>query len=227
MLRRIEANHMNFQDHIRRYLELVASANRLFEAVHREHGHLMGCKPGCDECCSVYYELSLIEAFVINGMFDQVVSRSAARRALKRAESVEPLFLKAKEDLLTAPQDTATQAGLQEAAARIRLQCPLNEEGGCVLYEYRPITCRLYGVPQKISGRVVSCPRSGFLKGDLYTTVDVDDMQRRLFEFSREFLEDMVGVGPSAPPGPLFFIATALRTRFDKGFFLSLREGLQ
>jgi len=218
---------MNLQDHIHRYLELVESANRLFEAVHSQHGHLMGCRPGCDECCSVYYELSVIEAFVVNGMFGQVVSRSAARRALKRAELVQPLFIKAKEDLLTVPEEMRSEEGLQEAAARIRLQCPLNEEGGCVLYEYRPITCRLYGVPQKIAGRVVSCPRSGFLKGDRYNTVDVDDIQRRLFEFTREFLEDMVGVGPSAPPGPLFFMATALMTRFDKDFFLSLREGLR
>ena len=48
---------MNLQDHIRRYFQLVASANTVFEAVQREHGHLMGCKQGCDECCSVYYEL--------------------------------------------------------------------------------------------------------------------------------------------------------------------------
>jgi Fe-S-cluster containining protein len=175
----------------------------------------------------VYYELTLIEAFVVNGMFGRTVPRPVARRALKRAESVEPLFLKAKTDLISVPTETVTAEGLQEAAAKIKLQCPLNEEGGCVLYEYRPITCRLYGVPQKIANRVVSCPRSQFAKGDRYTTVDVNEIQTRLFEFAREFLEDMIGEGPSSPPGPLFFMATALKTQFDKDFFLSLKEGLR
>ncbi len=185
-----------------------------------------GAQHGCDDCCSVYYELSLIEAFVINGMFGEIVPRATARRVLKRAESLEPRFLQAKESLQALPSEITGDDGVQEAAAKIRLQCPMNEEGGCVLYEYRPITCRLYGVPQKIANRVVSCPKSEFLKGESYTTVDVDEVQARLFEFSREFLVDMIGEGPSTPPGPRFFMATALRTRFDKEFFLSLKEDL-
>jgi hypothetical protein len=217
---------MNLQAHIRRYLELVASADRMFEAVRADHGHLMGCKPGCDDCCSVYWELSLIEAFVINGMFGEAVPRAIARRVMKRADAIEPLFRQARESLQALPPEFVGEEALQEAAAKIRLQCPLNEEGGCVLYEYRPITCRLYGVPQKIVNRVVSCPRSQFVKGESYVTVDVDEIQARLFEYSAEFLVDMIAVGPSKPPGPLFFMATALKTRFDKDFFLSLREDL-
>ncbi len=56
--------------------------------------------------------------------------------------------------------------------------------------------------------------------------MDVDEIQARLFEFSREFLMDMIGAAPSTPPGPLFFMATTLQTRFDKDFFLSLKKGL-
>ncbi len=128
---------------------------------------------------SVYFELSLIEAFVINGMFGEVlVRRATARRVLKRAESLEPRFLQAKESLQALPSEIIGDDGVQEAAAKIRLQCPMNEAGGCVLYEYRPITCRLYGVPQKIAkNRVVSCPKSEFLKGESYTTVDADEVR--------------------------------------------------
>ena len=160
-------------------------------------------------------------------MFGRTVNRGTARRVLKRAEAVEPRFVEAKKDLIALPSEVVTAEGLQEAAARIKLQCPLNEEGGCVLYEYRPITCRLYGVPQKIANRVVSCPRSKFSKGDRYTTVDVDEIQARLFEFSRDFLEDMIDERPFSRPGPLFFMASALKTQFGRNFFLSLKEGLR
>ena len=30
-----------------------------------------------------------------------------------------------------------------------KILCPLNRESGCCLYEYRPIRCRLHGVPEK------------------------------------------------------------------------------
>ena len=39
---------------------------------------------------------------------------------------------------------------IDEADARgetPRIMCPLNEKGLCVLYEYRPMVCRLHGVP--------------------------------------------------------------------------------
>ena len=41
-----------------------------------------------------------------------------------------------------------------EEAARIKCRCPLlGDDDRCLLYQARPITCRLYGVPTAIAGQ--------------------------------------------------------------------------
>jgi Fe-S-cluster containining protein len=214
---------MNLQDHVRRYLELVDQAEELFETVQRSHGNLMACRPGCDDCCYVYFKVSLIEAFVIREMFRQNLSGVAQERVLARAENAEPLFREA--EMLLLGQGRGGKHELLETASRIKIPCPLNEDHTCVLYDYRPITCRLYGTPQKIADRAVSCPRCGFSEGAKYMTVDVNEIQRQLCEYSRELLKDLIGIDVPAP-GPGYSLPETLRTAFDKNFFLALRDSL-
>ena len=40
-------------------------------------------------------------------------------------------------------------ADLEKAGKPVRLMCPLNSEGLCVLYPYRPMICRLHGIPHE------------------------------------------------------------------------------
>lgn len=216
---------MNIQEHIHRYLELAARADRLFASVERVHGDLMPCKPGCDDCCSVYFELALIEAFTLSGMFRRHVKGLRRDRVLARAEKAEPLFLEAER--LLSGVSASGRDDVVACASRLKIPCPLNEDGCCVMYEFRPITCRIYGTPQNIGDRVVSCPRTGFVKGRKYTAVNVDAIHRELYEYSREFLIDLIGAAPTVPPGPLFSIPLALKTSFDKAFFVSLSQALE
>ena len=77
---------------------------------------------------------------------------------------------------------------LMEMAAE-RVRCPLlNSDGMCDLYEYRPITCRLYGLPTAIGGIGHTCGRSGFVEGQQYPTVNLDIIQKKLYEISAEFV---------------------------------------
>ena len=62
----------------------------------------------------------------------------------------------------------------------------LDGEDRCLLYEARPITCRLYGVPTAIGGQGHVCGFSAFEKGKAYPTVHLDKIQARLDELSRE-----------------------------------------
>ncbi|MBU2621711.1 MAG: hypothetical protein KKD92_05280 [Proteobacteria bacterium] len=39
---------------------------------------------------------------------------------------------------------------LDKAGLPVRLLCPLNYEGMCILYEYRPMICRMHGLPHEI-----------------------------------------------------------------------------
>jgi Fe-S-cluster containining protein len=209
-------------------MELVAQADDLFRTVERVHGELMPCRLGCNDCCSVYFELSLIEAFTMSAMFRQTLSQETQTRVLTRAEMVEPLFVDAKTELqCVGTGDSRDRGHRVDAASRLKIPCPLNEDGSCVLYEHRPITCRLYGIPQNLGDRVVSCPRTGFRKGRKYHTVNVCDIQSKLFEYSSDLLSDLLGLAPPVPLGPLVFVPVALRTHFGKEYFLTLGQALE
>ncbi|WP_337391828.1 hypothetical protein [Desulfovibrio sp.] len=74
-----------------------------------------------------------------------------------------------------------------EEAARIKCRCPLlGDDDRCLLYQARPITCRLYGVPTAIAGQGHVCGFAAFEKGKSYPTVYLDKIQSRLEDLSRE-----------------------------------------
>jgi len=73
-----------------------------------------------------------------------------------------------------------------------RIRCPLlNEKELCDLYEYRPITCRFYGVPTAIGGAGHTCGKSGFKQGEKYPTVNLDAVHSKLQQISAELLRDI------------------------------------
>lgn len=213
---------MNLQEHIRRYLELVQRADHIFETVRKKHPDLIICRSGCDDCCSVYFQLSFIEAFYLSGLFKQSLEPSVRERVMHQLDLLEPHYRNAEALLAGAEEQDKI-----EIASKLKTPCPLNEGHGCVLYEHRPITCRLYGIPQKIGNKVISCPNNFFRRGENYVTVDIDEIQKILHGYSRDFLIDLIGVGPKTPFTPTFSMPNVLKTNFDRNFFLDLREALQ
>ena len=74
--------------------------------------------------------------------------------------------------------------------AKARIRCPLlNDNNECILYPYRPITCRVYGIPTMIQGVPRVCGKAGFKKEQSYPTFNLDGVHRELFELSKELLE--------------------------------------
>ena len=75
------------------------------------------------------------------------------------------------------------------------MACPLLQKGRCLLYESRPVTCRLYGVPTASGGQAHTCHKAGFQQGGTYTTVDLDAVNQALNQLSSALLEKW----PQAP----------------------------
>jgi Fe-S-cluster containining protein len=83
---------------------------------------------------------------------------------------------------------------LERQGRPVRVMCPLNEQGRCILYDHRPMICRLHGIPNAMrrpDGRLLTGPgcddfylQSGPAGGDpldrtpLYTAMA--DLERRL-----------------------------------------------
>jgi len=220
---------VNLKEHIQRYLKLAARTDQLFDEVRRVHEDLMPCKLGCNDCCSIYFELSLIEAYVIQGFFEERISAARKKDVREKSLVVEPLYR--NEKLVSARMrelgESESEEFITRNVATARIPCVLNHDGSCILYENRPLTCRLYGTPQRIEDKITACPKTGFRKNERYLSVEVTRINQLLYDYSREFLVDLIGMAPRSFPGIVMPIPTALNTSFDRSFFLSLKDSLE
>ncbi len=216
---------MTLKEHIQRYLDFQNRADEIFASVRSEYPDLVRCAPGCDECCSVYFDLSLIEAFFIRGMLTQQIQGDQRDTVLQKAQDLASAFELAKETISKTMQaGKASPDAIENEAAKLKIECPLRDKGSCVLYDYRPMTCRLYGIPQRLGDRVVCCPKTGFNSGEKYSTVDIDGVNRQLRYFSEKLLRELLGELPVSVSTVRISMSKALLTCFDKDFFIALRD---
>ena len=96
----------------------------------------IACKKDCEWCChqpvyALSYELDYLNHFIITRFSKQKQKEISARAAIKRKK------LEGME---------------KEQLANSKYPCPLLENGSCIAYQARPISCRIY-----LSMEVKSC----------------------------------------------------------------------
>jgi Fe-S-cluster containining protein len=174
----------------RKYEEFVQQMDGVFESVREQYDACVKCKLGCSDCCHALFDLTLVEAMYLNHHFLEKVAETerdgileASNKADRHVYQLKKKAFKAVE----AKEKSEEQVLLEMAAERVR--CPLlNKEDRCDLYAYRPITCRLYGIPTSIGGRGHTCGLSDFKEGESYPSVNLDIVHQRLHQLSQELV---------------------------------------
>jgi Fe-S-cluster containining protein len=182
----------DFTPYFKKYEALVAKADEAFERVRQAYAECVKCEEKCADCCYALFDLTLIEALYINYKFNEKVKGPEKAELLEKANladrRVHQLKRKAQKDL----QAGKTEEEILAALALERVRCPLlNQEELCDLYDNRPVTCRLYGIPTAIAGAGYSCGKSGFEKGAQYPTVNLDAVNTQLPQISAELIRDL------------------------------------
>jgi len=132
-----------------RYLPLLDRLALLFEQMDAAYSAVAGqygfqCHGCVDNCCQTrFYHHTLIEyLYLMEGMH-------ALGAGAKR------------EILLHARQVCEKMAEADRRGKAFRVMCPLNRDERCILYPYRPMICRLHGIPhelRRVDGSVVKMP---------------------------------------------------------------------
>jgi len=183
---------MDFTSYFQTYEALVAKADAAFTRVRNEFPECVKCHQECSDCCYALFDLSLIEALYINHRFTEKFRGSARDALVEKANRTDRTLARIKRDAAKALESGQSEDAVLEALAEERVRCPLlNDDNLCDLYPYRPITCRLYGIPTAIGGRGYTCGLSGFTPGQAYPTVNLDTIQARLQEISATLLRDI------------------------------------
>lgn len=138
------------------YRKLLAEVDAWYRSAKAEHPGQVPCEKGCRECCLGLFDVSLADRDLLReGLagLDPEARRDIESRAahlLEELRRIEPeLGLTLDGWDAREIDDLCDQAG--------PVECPvLGREGDCRLYEHRPLTCRMSGIPVvDASGRQV------------------------------------------------------------------------
>lgn len=132
-----------------RYGALLGEVDVWFQHCLEQYPELISCRNGCSECCRGLFDITLLDALYLRRGFDMLPGplktelKLAASRRLTLLSEVNPAFFEPW--LLNGiPEDDWDALMPEEDETPCLL---LSETGGCLVYDYRPMTCRLNGIP--------------------------------------------------------------------------------
>lgn len=120
--------------YLQRLGQIYAGIDSFYSAAQR-HYHF-ACQGCTESCCTTkfYHHTVAEEMYLAEGLKGLPEDEKAA--VLSRAAETLRVYSSSPED--------------------VQAMCPLNEQGLCVLYDHRPMICRMHGVPYEVHGRDLS-----------------------------------------------------------------------
>lgn len=111
-----------------RIAEIFEAIDKAYLEAQRVYG--FGCEGCADNCCvTKFHHHTLIEEMYLSEGFKRL-GENKKKNIITSAENVVQVHNTSAED--------------------VRVMCPVNEDGRCVLYEHRPMICRIHGVPYEV-----------------------------------------------------------------------------
>jgi Fe-S-cluster containining protein len=168
------------------YRALLETVDAWFTRCMGTAGRSIQCRPGCSGCCRGLFDITLMDAALLRRGFDLLPERvrapvsAKAQTRLSELQERWPGF--GPPYLLNHLPDAAWTEMPEEDAT----PCPLlGEDGRCLVYAWRPMTCRLHGLPNiDLSGESFSdaCCTLNFADADPLSLPELRWIFRRTFE---------------------------------------------
>jgi Fe-S-cluster containining protein len=184
------------------YQRLLGRIDTWFAAAALRHPEQIRCGKGCSGCCRGLFDITILDGALLQQGFAQlpptvrgeVLEKATARLARMQQlwpELAPPYLLNHRPDEeweQLMPDDDETPCVL------------LDDHGHCLVYDHRPMTCRLHGLPLvDISGEVMHdewCTEN-FMDTDPLALTDLaapfDEIFRQEVMLGREFSRALLG----------------------------------
>ncbi len=181
---------IDLKEHFKKYEALVSNIDALFERVKKEFPKEVFCREKCSDCCYALFDLTIIEALYLNHKFKEKFKGVEKSRLIDEAAKIDRATVKLKREAYKEFKDGKNEVDILGKMAKERMRCPLlGSDNLCILYESRPLTCRLYGIPTSSSGMSHICGRTNFKEGEKYPTVNMDALYSKLQLISAELIK--------------------------------------
>ncbi len=145
----LENNHaVDLSTYFAEYEALVHKIDEDLEALKDSYPQALSCGAERDDCCYRYIDLDLIEAIYLSNTMNRLLGSDVRKRvihtAVKIGQTTKKMMARVKQK---GGGSEAAKEDLVEAYAGEKILCALNNKHRCALYKYRPLSCRLQGVP--------------------------------------------------------------------------------
>ncbi|MGD9823691.1 YkgJ family cysteine cluster protein [Desulfobacter sp.] len=183
---------MDLDKHFVKYEAVVGMVDQVFDRVKKEFPKEVFCREKCSDCCYAIFDLTLIEALYLNHKFNETFSGNEKADFIAIADKTDRALAKMKRDAYKKVKQGADQLEIVAKMSQERVRCPLlGENNLCRMYEYRPITCRVYGIPTSTAGASHICGRTNFVQGKPYPTLNMDKIYTQLQLLSAELVKEI------------------------------------
>ena len=183
---------LNLREHFVKYEALVQMTDAVFDRVKTEFPKEVFCREKCSDCCYAIFDLTLIEALYLKGRFLKKFSGKPKNDLIEIADKTDRVLARMKRDAFMEVKGGATELDIVRKMSMERVRCPLlGEDNLCLMYESRPITCRVYGIPTSTAGVSHICGRTNFKQGEPYPTLNMDKIYTQLQLLSAQLIKDI------------------------------------
>ena len=142
--------------------ELVQITSKAFADAAQRAGKRLACRPGCTQCCEGTFAINALDVArlhtALRGM--QVLAPELAESLQQRALAwIRQYGGGFPGDLTTGLIGTTEDEQARFETFANEAPCPaLNPDTGlCDVYEWRPMTCRVFGPPVQVEGGGLAC----------------------------------------------------------------------
>jgi Fe-S-cluster containining protein len=140
---------MNFNDILEEYSSLLSELDVWFGRCLSKYPTEIQCVKGCNECCRSLFDITLVDAVFLKSGFDKLpdqARRVVTAKAEARLEELRRLWPELSTPYLLnhRPEEDWKELMPDDDETPCVL---LGDDGRCLVYEHRPMTCRLHGLP--------------------------------------------------------------------------------
>jgi Fe-S-cluster containining protein len=133
---------------LQQYKTLLESVDSWFHQTQRQFPQAIVCRSGCCGCCRGFFDITLLDAALVSLGFHQL---TLDQKNIIHGKALDRLIdLQTRWPGFTAPYmlNGMPESAWTEMPDDDDTPCPfLGDNGLCLIYAFRPMTCRLHGIP--------------------------------------------------------------------------------